>query len=99
MDIGVTISAVRTEYKNYLQEIHPEWAESTIKTHVSDAFYIWNNTLLPSFWKTLIDDESMEKGRQAIYNYLKNDLLSETAEVRAKSCHAKRIYGYNAWGS
>ena len=88
MDVGTTVSAVRKEYKGYLAAKHPEWAENTVKTHVSDAFYIWNNTLLPSFWKTLIDDESMEIGRQAIYNYLKNDLLSDTAEVRAKSYFA-----------
>lgn len=85
MDVGTTVSEVRKEYKDYLREKHPEWAENTVKTHVSDAFYIWNNTLLPSFWKTLIDDDSMEIGRQAIYNYLKNDLLSDTAEVRAKA--------------
>lgn len=85
MDIGTTISEVRKEYKEYLRENHPDWVENTVKTHVSDAFYIWNNTLLPSFWKTLINDESMEKGRQAIYNYLKNDLLSDNAEVRAKA--------------
>lgn len=88
MDIGTTVSAVRKEYKDYLREKHPEWAKNMVKTHVSDAFYIWNNTLLPSFWKTLIDDESMEIGRQAIYNYLKNDLLSDTAEVRAKAYFA-----------
>ena len=88
MDIGATVSEVRKEYKDYLREKHPEWADSTVKTHVSDAFYIWNNTLLPSFWKTLIDDDSMELGRQAIYSYLKNDLLSDTAEVRAKAYFA-----------
>ena len=88
MDIGITVSAVRKEYREYLREKHPEWAENTIKTHVSDAFYIWNNTILPSFWKTLIDDDSMEIGRQAIYDYLKSDLLSDTAEVRAKSYFA-----------
>lgn len=88
MDIGATVSEVRKEYKDYLREKHPEWAENTVKTHVSDAFYIWNNTLLPSFWKTLIDDDSMEIGRQAIYAYLKNDLLSDTAEVRAKAYFA-----------
>ena len=71
MDIGTTISEVWKEYKEYLRENHPDWAENTVKTHVSDAFYIWNNTLMPSFWKTLMNDESMEKGGQAIYNYWK----------------------------
>lgn len=88
MDIGATISEVRKEYKEYLKEKHPEWAENSVKTHVSDAFYIWNNTLLPSFWKTLINDESMEMGREAIYNYLKNDLLSDNAETRARAYYA-----------
>lgn len=85
MDIGTTVSAVRKEYKDYLREKHLEWAKNMVKTHVSDAFYI---SILPSFWKTLIDDESMEIGRQAIYNYLKNDLLSDTAEVHAKAYFA-----------
>ncbi len=85
MDIGATVSAVRKEYKGYLKEKHPEWADNTIKTHVSDAFYIWNNTLLPSFWKTFLNDASMENAGKAIYNYLHNDLLSENAESRAKA--------------
>lgn len=91
MDIGSTIREVRKEYKEYLKENHPEWAENTLKTHVSDAFYIWNNTLLPSFWKTLIDDDSMEIGRLAIYDFLKNDLLSDTAETRAKAYYADLV--------
>jgi len=88
MDIGSTISEVRKEYKEYLRDKHLDWAENTLKTHVSDAFYIWNNTLLPSFWKTLISDESMEIGRQAILEYLKNELLSENAEARAKAYYS-----------
>ncbi len=88
MDLTATIGEVRNEYKEYLREKHPEWADNTVKTHASDAFYIWNNTLLPSFWKTLIDDDSMEVGKQAIYDYLKNDLLSDNAESRAKGYYA-----------
>lgn len=88
MDIGETIRAVRGEYKEYLRELHPDWAENTLKTHVSDSFYIWNNTLLPSFWKCLVDEDSMAAAKQAIYNYLKNDLLSDKAEARANSYYA-----------
>lgn len=44
MDVGATVSEVCKEYKDYLREQNPEWAENTVKTHVSDAFYIWNNT-------------------------------------------------------
>ena len=41
MDIQETISRVRKEYKDYLREKHPDWAESSLSTHVSDAFYLW----------------------------------------------------------
>lgn len=51
MDIGVTISKVRKEYREYLRETHPDWADTTISTHVSDAFYLYQNTIALSFWK------------------------------------------------
>ena len=41
MDIGVTIGKVRKEYKEYLRENHPDWADTTVSTHVSDAFYLY----------------------------------------------------------
>lgn len=51
MDIQETISRVRKEYKDYLREKHPDWAESSLSTHVSDAFYLYQNTIALSFWK------------------------------------------------
>ena len=33
MDIGTTIGEVRREYKDYLKDNHPNWAENTVKTH------------------------------------------------------------------
>lgn len=47
MDIQETISRVRKEYKDYLREKHPDWAESSLSTHVSDAFYLYQNTIGP----------------------------------------------------
>ncbi len=85
MDIGSTVSTVRKEYKEYLKNKHPSWAEITLKTHVSDAFYLWNNTLVPSFWKSLLDEESMQNAKQAIYDYLKYELMSDRAEERTSA--------------
>ena len=65
--------------------MHPEWKEATINTHVSDSFYAWNNTLVLSFWKSLLDDKAMESAKTAIYEYLKNDILSDSAEGRTKA--------------
>ena len=47
MDTFEKVKALKSKYKNYLAEQHPDWAESSVSTHVSDAFYIWNNSVLP----------------------------------------------------
>ena len=71
MDTNSKIKEVKSEYKAYLTQKHPEWAESTVGTHVSDAFYIWNNSLVPGFWKALQSDVTMENARKAIEEYIK----------------------------
>lgn len=76
MDIGVTISKVRKEYREYLRETHPDWADTTISTHVSDAFYLYQNTIALSFWKCFESDASMEKAKGEIFDYLKQEVMS-----------------------
>lgn len=83
MDLNNTVSRARKEYREYLRERHPEWAESTLSTHVSDAFYLYQNTIALSFWKCFEDDSSMAVARQDIYDYLQNDVMSNRAEERA----------------
>lgn len=82
MDIQETISRARRDYKDYLREKHPDWAESTLSTHVSDAFYLYQNTIALSFWKCFESDESMAAAKQDILEYLKHDVMSERAEER-----------------
>ena len=84
MDIVSTVSRVRKEYKEYLRENHPEWAESTLRTHVSDAFYLYQNTIALSFWKCFADDASMEAAKEDIRNYLVHEVMSDRAEERTK---------------
>jgi len=84
MDTGNKIREVRQEYKEYLIEKHPDWSESTVNTHVSDASFIWNNTVIPGFWKVFVSDETMEMAREAIRNFLKNETKSEAYEERTK---------------
>lgn len=64
MDIGNTVSRVRKEYKEYLRENHPDWAESAVSTRVSDAFFLYQNTISLSFWKCFESDESMAAARK-----------------------------------
>lgn len=82
MDIGVTISKVRKEYKEYLRETHPDWADTTISTHVSDAFYLYQNTIALSFWKCFESDAAMEKAKGEILDYLKQEVMSDRADER-----------------
>lgn len=82
MDIQETISRARRDYKDYLREKHPDWAESSLSTHVSDAFYLYQNTIALSFWKCFESDESMAAAKQDILEYLKHDVMSERAEER-----------------
>lgn len=84
MDIQSTVTRVKGEYKDYLRKTHPDWADSTVSTHVSDAFYLYQNTIALSFWKCFADDTSMAAARQDLLDYLKNEVMSDRAEERAK---------------
>lgn len=85
MDIGNTVSRVRKEYKEYLREKHPDWSESTLRTHVSDAFYLYQNTISLSFWKCFADDISMVAAKEDIRSYLTQEVMSDRADERTTS--------------
>lgn len=82
MDNSNTIARVKKEYKEYLRENHPDWSESTLRTHISDAFYLYQNTIALSFWKCFADDASMASAKEDIRNYLKNEIMSDRADER-----------------
>lgn len=82
MDIQSTITAVKSEYRDYLRRKHPEWAESSVKTHVSDAFYLYQNTASISFWKIFKDDQSMASAKEDLLCYLTDEVMSSRAAER-----------------
>ena len=84
MDTFDKIKEVREEFKSYLTKNHPEWSESTISTRVSDAFFIWNNTVMPGFWKVFVSDESMNEAKENISEFLKNDTKAPNYMERTK---------------
>jgi hypothetical protein len=88
MDVGNTINAVRNEYREYLKKRHPEWADSTVSTHVSDAFYLYQNSIVLSFWKSLKDERSMAEAKEAIRTYLKEEIMSDRADERTSEYFA-----------
>lgn len=84
MDTGDKIREIRTEFKEYLANKHPEWTEVTVSTRVSDAFYIWNNTVMPGFWKVFVSDESMAVAKENIRKFLKDEVKSDRFEERTR---------------
>lgn len=84
MDTHDKIREIRAEFKEYLIEKNPEWSESTINTHLSDAFFIWNNTVIPGFWKVFVSDESMNSAKESIKEFLKNEAKSQNYEERTR---------------
>ena len=82
MDLQNTITRIRKEYKEYLREKYPDWAESTLSTHVSDAFYLYQNTVVLSFWKCFESDKSMSEAKEELFHYLKYEVMSDRAEER-----------------
>lgn len=86
MDTFDKIKEVREEFKSYLTEKYPELSERTIRTRVSDAFFIWNNTVMPGFWKIFVSDESMNEAKENISEFLKSDTKAPN--------YAERTNGY-----
>ena len=82
MDTHEKLREIRMEYKQYLTEKYPEWAENTVSTHVSDACFIWNNTVIPGFWKVFVSDESMNNAKERIKDFLKNEKRTDKYEER-----------------
>lgn len=84
MDSFEKIKELKNEYKNYLTKQHPEWADSSVSTHVSDAFYIWNNSVLPGFLKVFQSEETMEFARAALLDHFQTEVKAPNYEVRTK---------------
>ena len=84
MDSFEKVKELKSRYKNHLSEQHPDWAESTVSTHVSDAFYIWNNTVLPGFWKVFLSNDTMDSAGAALYHHFRDDVKSSNYEERTQ---------------
>ncbi len=76
MDVAATINRVKAEFKEYLRAERPDSAENTVATYVADAFYASKNGVFPSFWKTFENDETLDAAREALFDYLENDVAS-----------------------
>lgn len=62
----------RTEYAQYLAQENPNWSSSTVDTHVSDSFYIYNNSIVKDFWSCLENEKSMQEVYYSLLAFIEN---------------------------
>lgn len=77
------LSELRNEFEIYLHENNPHWANSTINTHSSDAFFALNNNVGIDFWASFVSEESMLDAREKIKSFLANTKKSGDPDIRA----------------
>lgn len=86
-----TVKQIREEYRAYLTDKHPNWAENTVSTHLSDAFYLWNNDIIPPFWQCLASEEGMEQARQTLLSYFTDEVVSNNPQSRSADYYADLV--------
>lgn len=57
---------LRNGFREYLRALHPEWANRTVSTYYSDAFYGLNNNIGIDFWTSLTSEEFLLVARDNI---------------------------------
>lgn len=77
------LNSLRSEFKMYLRENHPEWSDSTVSTIGSDAFFALNNNVGIDFWASLVSEETLLTARDKIRDYLVSTKGSERSDERA----------------
>lgn len=63
---------LRDEFGNYIRQQHPEWADSTVDMHKSDAYFLKNNDVGISLTKAFANEEALLVARDKIKEYLRD---------------------------
>lgn len=86
------LEQLRREYRAYLKETHPDWSESTISMHSSDAFYAYNNNIGVDFWSCFTSDEALLTAKEKIKEYIAAEVDPDRAAVRANGYYVSMRY-------
>jgi hypothetical protein len=63
---------LRDEFRNYIRQQHPEWADSTVDMHKSDAYFLKNNDVGISLTEAIANEEALLVARDKIRDYLRD---------------------------
>lgn len=64
--------SLRDEFRNYIRQQHPEWADSTVDMHKSDAYFLKNNDVGICLTEALANEEALLVARDKIRDYLRD---------------------------
>lgn len=79
----VQLNSLRSEFKTYMRDTHPDWNDSTVSTIGSDAFFALNNNVGVDFWTSLVSEESLLTARDKMRDYLVSAKSSGRPDERA----------------
>jgi len=71
MDDGY-LYGLKDGFRNYIRQQHPEWADSTVDMHKSDAYFLKNNDVGISLTEALSNEEALLVARDKIRDYLRD---------------------------
>lgn len=63
---------LRDEFGNYIRQQHPEWVESTVDMHKSDAYFLKNNDIGIGLTEAFANEEALFVARDKIRDYLRD---------------------------
>jgi len=77
------LCSLKVEFRNYLKQQYPEFSESTVDMHTSDAYFLNNNATGISIAEALVNEESLFIAREKIRDYLRNVCNVKNPEIGA----------------
>jgi len=63
---------LRDEFRNYIRQQHPEWADATVDMHKSDAYFLKNNDVGIGLTEAFANEEALLVARDKIRDYLRD---------------------------
>lgn len=86
------LQRLRSEFRTYLRETHPDWSENTVSMHSSDAFYPYNNNIGIDFWSCFTSEEALLIAKDKIKEYIASEIAPERAGERSNGYYTSMKY-------
>ena len=86
------LNQLRTEFRDYMNETHSDLSDGTISTHLSDAFYTYNNNIGVDFWSCFVSEEALLAAKEKIRDFIATEKQSDNATGRAAGYYACMRY-------